>query len=774
MTPKKTPETPTHAPIGQYKVNEANYAWYMGLMGKLLGKVGLNLKVHGDKQLLHDGDIFLFNHFVHLETTLPPYIIFEETGAFTRSIAHRDLFEANEKFARFIAENGAIPHDHPQLFPLMVAEILRGRKVVIFPEGRLVRDRRVVDANGRLGVMSDRDKVFRPLHRGGAALGVTLDILKTRLRQIAAAGDERTFGTWAAALEVDPEVLRKAIAKPTVLVPATITYYPINTMDNPLSSVAKLVAKGVSRAVLNEMILQGNMLLHRTDMDILLGKGIEVQRESPRWQTLLLEAGLVRINTVDQLFKLKDSAEGWAEHALSQLISRATDGIRDIYMEELYSGMVVNQSHLAARLIMQLLARGQHKVGKAFFHRAVYLAVKGIQRTEGLHLHRSVTQPERYRGLLEGENAELQVFMDTCKRAGLLSWDATHYTLSEKLHDENDYNKDRLANPVALYANETAPLPGVREVVDNALSDAVGASDRTIARLLFDDELRSYEWRRAFFSTEKFREINDKENPQAVGEPFLLMPRQPTGTGVLLVHGFRASPAQMRGVADKLLAQGHMVLGVRLAGHGTSPWDLHERTWQEWLDSVRRGYRILAGLNKRMVVVGFSTGAALSLYLASEQPEKLAGVVSVAAPLALQDRNIALVPWVSKLNRLVSTVTGNDGVVPFYSNEPDNPNVSYRALPVQAVQQLVELMALLKKQLPLVTAPVLVLQADADPVVSPESAREIYTRLGSTQKVYEVIAADRHGILHEDIGATQKLTEDFIASVSAGSENDGK
>jgi esterase/lipase len=35
------------------------------------------------------------------------------------------------------------------------------------------------------------------------------------------------------------------------------------------------------------------------------------------------------------------------------------------------------------------------------------------------------------------------------------------------------------------------------------------------------------------------------------------------------------------------------VMGVRLSGHGTSPWDLRQQTWQDWLDSLYQGWRIL-------------------------------------------------------------------------------------------------------------------------------------------------------------------------------------
>ena len=65
------------------------------------------------------------------------------------------------------------------------------------------------------------------------------------------------------------------------------------------------------------------------------------------------------------------------------------------------------------------------------------------------------------------------------------------------------------------------------------------------------------------------------------------------------------------------------IIGVRLKGHGTSPYDLQTRDWEEWLAAVRRGYETIAPFAEQVCLVGFSTGGALSLILAAEHPAKL-------------------------------------------------------------------------------------------------------------------------------------------------------
>lgn len=111
-------------------------------------------------------------------------------------------------------------------------------------------------------------------------------------------------------------------------------------------------------------------------------------------------------------------------------------------------------------------------------------------------------------------------------------------------------------------------------------------------------------------------------------EPFFL----PGGrTGVLLIHGFTGLPAELLLMGKYLQAQGYTVLGVRLAGHGTTAEDMSHMTGEDWLDSVRDGYALLRGCCDRVVAGGHSMGGLLALLLAAEQ--EVMGVISMSAPI---------------------------------------------------------------------------------------------------------------------------------------------
>ena len=242
----------------------------------------------------------------------------------------------------------------------------------------------------------------------------------------------------------------------------------------------------------------------------------------------------------------------------------------------------------------------------------------------------------------------------------------------------------------------------------------------------------------------------------------MLVPGDARKLGVVLVHGFLASPAELRPFGERLAAQGFPVIGVRLSGHGTSPWDLRERSWQDWLASVKRGYEIMLGLAEQVCIVGFSTGGSLALHLAADAPERLSGVVAVSAPLRFNNRNLVFVPVIHGINRLAGWVSAEEGVMPFRVNPSEHPHINYRHVPIRGLFELRRAADELYRRLPAVRCPARILYATEDPIVDPSSAKRIHDLLGSADKALEPIPSARHGILHEDIGGIQTRIQSYL------------
>ncbi|MEQ8662668.1 MAG: alpha/beta fold hydrolase, partial [Gammaproteobacteria bacterium] len=337
----------------------------------------------------------------------------------------------------------------------------------------------------------------------------------------------------------------------------------------------------------------------------------------------------------------------------------------------------------------------------------------------------------------------------------------------DKLRTEHAFDAVRMANPIEVYGNEVAPLAAVRAAVASALTRARTISGPELAAELHDDELKELAWDRDLYAKERHREINARETATADPSPFLLVPGSPRATGVVLTHGFLASPAEVRAFGERLAAAGYVTCGVRLKGHGTSPWDLRDRAWRDWLESLERGRRIVAGHCERVVLVGFSTGGALSLVSAIEHPDGVAGAIAICPPLKFRNRNMRFVPLMHGANRIVRWLSSYEGVMPFRANDSEHPDINYRHMPLRGLYELTRLASQLTRSLGELTCPTCIIQADADHVVDPQSAALAHAKISAAWKELHWVPSARHGIVNEDIGETHALALDFLARVDA-------
>jgi esterase/lipase len=272
-------------------------------------------------------------------------------------------------------------------------------------------------------------------------------------------------------------------------------------------------------------------------------------------------------------------------------------------------------------------------------------------------------------------------------------------------------------------------------------------------------------WCRQTYWQPRHQDINGQETATESAEPYLLLPKNSNGLGAVLVHGFLASPAELKGLGEKLAALGHPVIGVRLAGHGTSPWDLRDRSWGDWLASVKRCYEIMSAFAERICVVGFSTGGSLALIHAADRPDGLSGLVSVSAPVYFRNKNLIFVPLVHSMNKMVKWVSNLEGLMPFRVNESEHPAINYRNIPIRGLYELRLIVDELKRRLPDVVCPVRLIQASGDNIVDPKSVDTIHKSIGSEDKSVHMVDADRHGIVTENLGGTHDAIIDFFGSL---------
>jgi carboxylesterase len=213
------------------------------------------------------------------------------------------------------------------------------------------------------------------------------------------------------------------------------------------------------------------------------------------------------------------------------------------------------------------------------------------------------------------------------------------------------------------------------------------------------------------------------------GEPFLL----PGGeVGCLLIHGFTATPQEMRWLGEHLSNQGYTTLGVRLFAHATQPRDLIRAHWEDWLACVEDGYQLLLQSCTTIFVMGLSLGGALSLLLASRH--SLAGVIAMSTPyqLPVGPRLYRLLPLLRPLSFFLPTL--RKGPPNWRSPDAASARVHYNVYALRPIPELDNLFKRMRSVLPSLNIPILLMHSRADNFVPPNHLEAIYAQIGSRDK----------------------------------------
>lgn len=104
-------------------------------------------------------------------------------------------------------------------------------------------------------------------------------------------------------------------------------------------------------------------------------------------------------------------------------------------------------------------------------------------------------------------------------------------------------------------------------------------------------------------------------------------------TAILFLHGFTASPSEMRSMAQFVAAiTGWRCKGIRLPGHGTRVEDLEGTSGEDWVRAAESAYDELAKEARHVVLAGLSLGAVLCCHVALRRSgdSRLRGLILLA------------------------------------------------------------------------------------------------------------------------------------------------
>ena len=197
--------------------------------------------------------------------------------------------------------------------------------------------------------------------------------------------------------------------------------------------------------------------------------------------------------------------------------------------------------------------------------------------------------------------------------------------------------------------------------------------------------------------------------------------------GVLIVHGFTSSLDCVNCLEPPIQALGLPTRMPVLRGHcAESPQALHGVTWHEWVADAGVALKDLLAEVERAIVVGHSMGGLVALTLAADHPDVIDSIVVAAAALQLTS---PLAPGrpLHFLAPLVARIQDKVDMPPTYADPAlAQYDTNYAWAPTDAAVSLMEFAKVVRRRLPEVRVPALIMQSRRDTTVAPESAEIIY------------------------------------------------
>lgn len=244
-------------------------------------------------------------------------------------------------------------------------------------------------------------------------------------------------------------------------------------------------------------------------------------------------------------------------------------------------------------------------------------------------------------------------------------------------------------------------------------------------------------------------------NPHLEGSAFLW---EAGPVGVLLSHGYTATPAETRPLAQALHQKGYTVCGPLLPGHGTTIEDCNRHGWKDWLAALETAYRQLTLRCEKVFIGGESLGGLLALAMAEQHPQA-AGVLLYAPALRFQSNQT----WAIPLIALFKTAWRKR------SHGPSAADALWQGYPVYPLRGLAQLCALQRRvrpRLPAIRRPLLILQGRLDRTVAADVPEEIVRNVHSPIRQMHWLEHTAHCVIldaERDLAA--QLTLNFLEAL---------
>jgi len=674
-----------------------------------------SVSVEGLENLRGNPTLFVVNHFTRMETAILPHVLYKFNKQMVHSLADSSLFVG--KFGQFLTSVGAYPLDLQGRDEKIISELMRGTyNWVIFPEGSMVKNKKVMD-KGRLQ-MHLPDATRAP-YTGAATLALKTFLMKQEYKRAIADNNEQVINYYQDTYNLHgPGDLAPL---DLCIVPVNITYYPLRPGKNLIATGMQLLLNDLSPEVEEELLVEGKLLLQESDISIAFGHALDVRSFSRPYRRLF--AYLLPFLS--------------ASKKINWLMAMMRHRLTRIFMHRVYTRLSINMDHLVATALRYVPAKG---MPEETFKQVLYLAIVLIKTELHRRVHSSLGdgtvnlvggEPYKpYDNIMQLVEAEQVAVIED----GWLSVD------HDKIKKQHAFHRMRLDNMTRVLANEFEVMCSSVALIKKLVHSPVAKLSLQVAQTVSMRDCSIYE-------QERMRSFDKKESKsREVGKPRHLMGDK-SKPGIVLAHGFLASPGEMRELAEYLNQRGYGVYLVRLTGHGTHASELDNASVKTWSESFNRGYAVLAHYHAKVVVGGFSAGALLALLKGSCVAEKVAGIVAINPALKLRQKSSLFSPMLDRWNKAMESIVMHKGALKWVDNIAENPDSNYDKIYIGGLRQFLALQDVCQKKLSGICAPLLIIQGSADPLIDPAGATEIMHKVRSSRKKLEEIVFKRHVIV---------------------------
>ncbi len=704
------------------------------LLNRIFKSSGADIRLHGEENIPGQSVLYVINHFTRIETTFLPYLIHKKTGRYALSLAHESFFGGT--FGKILEKLGGVSTNDSNRDNILISALLQNKlSVIIFPEGQMLKDKKIIE-KGKYMVYNTGMR--RPPHTGAARVALITEFYKEKLKYLLLNDNNDLIDTVKKHFGMSGEDIEDLINKKTYIVPVNVTYFPIRAKHNAINRLLDRFVKIVPDRLAEEIEVEGTMLLNGVDIDINFGKPIDVNE-------YLFKSDNIRKKINNNNLYLD------REERKKQIpLIRESLDLMYRYMDSIYEMTTLNPDHIFSYI---LTMSPVNRIKEIEFKNKVFLAIEEIKKIDLFYCNTRMRK-NQFHLLTDDEFGIYNNFINAAEDSNLITRENGYIVKNGKRFNKQfKFHTIRKDNFVEVIKNEIEPLKKVNSVLRKIMLTPPIFDSRNIRNMFISLDNDMFEQDYVKFS------IKGESKPKNIGRPFFLK-RMFSNEGIILVHGYLAAPEEIRVIADNLYKKGYTVYGVRLRGHGTSPEDLAGRKWIDWYHSVNRAYIIMENSVENFAIIGFSTGAGLALLQASNKGKKFKGLISINAPLKLQNITSNLSSAVVAWNNIMKKMHIKKGKLDFIPNNPENKQINYVRNPIAGVNELEKLMKTVEGKLADISIPALVIQGSDDPVVNPVSGLQVFEKLGTVDKEYTTIFAKRHGIVRGD--ESEKVTERIL------------